>query len=213
MPGPPRMGPPLLSPRRLANVRLARGVWANTTRTHSATPDAMADAACSRYTSNTEPPVMVESVKRAVMPRNSASWMAFPLWQTPSMSLSDRPASSSASFTICASRARPVSSSSPVGDTASVTPAMAAFPRKVVIVIGGGSAGRGRAFGAVLGDLVVVLVVRTGVVGELELEQTGLAPLLAEMAIVGVEQAELAHVGHELGEEGVLEAGELVHVL
>src|SRR4051794_36021043 len=48
------------------------------------------------------------------------------------MSASVRPASSSTSFTMRASRARPCRSSSPVGDTASVTPTIAAFPLSVL---------------------------------------------------------------------------------
>src|SRR5687768_694812 len=65
-------------------------------------------------------------------------------------------------------------------------------------VLGGGGSGP---LGPVLRHLVVLGVVRTGVVGELELEQPGLAPQPAEVAVVGVEQAELADVGDELGEE------------
>ena len=61
--------------------------------------------------------------------------------------------------------------------------------------------------GAVLRHGVVAGVVGAGVVGELELEQPGLVPRLAQVAVVGVEQAELAHVGHELGEEAPLEPG------
>jgi hypothetical protein len=45
---PPGGRPPPVSPRRWAALRLARGVWANTTRMHSATPAAIAEAACSR---------------------------------------------------------------------------------------------------------------------------------------------------------------------
>ena len=58
----------------------------------------------------------------------------------------------------------------------------------------------------VLRHRVVGGVVGAGVVGELELEQPGLAPRLAQVAVVGVEQAELADVRHQLGEEA---AGEL----
>src|SRR5262249_2605531 len=52
---------------------------------------------------------------------------------------------------------------------------------------------------------VVVLVVRRGVVGELEPPQAVLGPALAEAAVVGVEQPELADVRDELGEEAPLE--------
>src|SRR5947208_7484430 len=51
------------------------------------------------------------------------------------MSLNGKPASSSASLTMRASRARPVASSSPVGETASVTPTIAAFPLNVVTLV------------------------------------------------------------------------------
>ena len=63
----PRPGPP--SPR----VRPLRGVAAYTETTTSATPAAIAEAACSTNTSKLEPPVDVESVNRGRMPRNSAS--------------------------------------------------------------------------------------------------------------------------------------------
>src|SRR5579885_3536918 len=68
----------------------------------------------------------------------------------------------------------------------------------------------GASGGPVLGDLVVVLVVGAGVVGELVLEEARLAPALAQVAVVSVQQPELADVGHELGEERLLEPGELV---
>src|SRR5690348_145367 len=48
------------------------------------------------------------------------------------MSASVRPASARTSWTMCASRARPDRSSSPVGETASTAPTMAALPRKVL---------------------------------------------------------------------------------
>src|SRR5262245_3195357 len=71
------------------------------------------------------------------------------------------------------------------------SPASVHRPRSVA-GSGGGAVGR---------HGVVGLVVRARVVGELELHEPDLAPLLAEIAVVGVEEPELADVGDELGEE------------
>src|SRR5581483_3605899 len=74
---------------------------------------------------------MVEAVKVGWMPRYSAKAIEDSAWQMPSTSPSVRPASSRAASTMATSRARPVRSSSPLGDTSSATPTMAAAPRKV----------------------------------------------------------------------------------
>src|SRR6516162_8534692 len=74
---------------------------------------------------------MVDSTKVGWTPRYSAKAIADSGWQTPSTSSRVRPASSSASSTMATSRARPVRSSSPVGETSSATPTIAAAPRRV----------------------------------------------------------------------------------
>src|SRR5580698_1814043 len=74
---------------------------------------------------------MVDSTKVGCSPRYSVKATADAGWQTPSTSASVRPASSSASRTMATSSSRPVRSSSPVGDTSSATPTMAAAPRRL----------------------------------------------------------------------------------
>ena len=94
----------------------------------------MAAAACSTWISKLEPPVWVESVQRAWMPRYSASSIeaAQPgpmLVNTPSTSARVSPASSSAARTMRASMDRSDPSIIPDGATSSATPTMAAAPR------------------------------------------------------------------------------------
>src|SRR6476660_7435949 len=64
---------------------------------------------------------------------------------------------------------------------------------------------RGRAGGAVLGDLVEHRVLLAGVDPVLELDDAELGEALAQEAVVAVEQAELLAVRHDLGEQDVLE--------
>src|ERR1700751_543312 len=74
---------------------------------------------------------MVDSTKGGWTPRYSAKATADSGWQTPSTSPSVSPASASASSTMATSRSRPKRSSSPVGETSSATPTMAAAPRRL----------------------------------------------------------------------------------
>src|ERR1700722_2981398 len=74
---------------------------------------------------------MVDSTKVGCSPRYSANATADSGWQTPSTSASVSPASSSAARTMATSSSRPVRSSSPVGDTSSATPTIAAAPRRL----------------------------------------------------------------------------------
>src|SRR6185312_9079184 len=74
---------------------------------------------------------MVDSTKVGWTPRYSAKATADSGWQTPSTPASVSPASSSASSTMATSRSRPKRSSSPVGETSSATPTMAAAPRRL----------------------------------------------------------------------------------
>src|SRR5580704_5029930 len=74
---------------------------------------------------------MVDSVKVGCTPRYSARPTADSAWQTPSTSASVRPASSRAARIMATSSARPDRSSSPVGETSSATPTIAAAPRSV----------------------------------------------------------------------------------
>ncbi len=94
----------------------------------------MAAAACSMWASKLDPPIWVVSVQRACTPRYSASstdGMMKPPTQeaTPSTSAMVKPAPSSASRITAVSMARGVQSSSPVGETMSAAPTMAADPR------------------------------------------------------------------------------------
>ncbi len=94
----------------------------------------MAAAACSTMISKLEPPVWVASVQLAWTPRYSASstegMKSPPVHEaTPSTSAMVSPASSSASLITAISMARGVPSISPVGDTMSAAPTMAAEPR------------------------------------------------------------------------------------
>src|SRR3954466_3594934 len=103
-----------------------------TATSHS--PSAMAAAACSTWTSKLDPPTLVLSVHLGWMPRYSASSIdgANPLpaaQNTASTSVRLSPASASASRTMAASMPLPRIGSSPVGDTASVTPTTAALAR------------------------------------------------------------------------------------